>query len=133
MSARFNFLLYTSYQESGLPNLGGQHRFGRTLEAKDAPYKRPRFEVGTQWVELDQGWVMEPSFVTVENMLPTLTRIPTPEQKEETDARVVEVGVGGKDFAAIPPGESLTLSPTGKLCLRCRKGTAKVNLTVYPK
>ena len=115
----------------------------RFLETDEQVYSR-RTTVGEEWTPIDCGWLRESgaSLLLLRNEEGRFTQvIPSPEQRGETQGRVVEVGVGTPHgevvpFAEVDPQESpLRLRPSdlGSLYLRCRQGRAKVTVTLVPR
>ena len=126
----------------------------RNCESDELPYRRPSgsFVVGVDWRPLDLGWLGEGdgagggeavvgqvALYNTEGT--TLEKIPTPEEREAIDRRVVEVAV--RDCAGDPiptflvrPGDVFRGEPTdaGKLLFRCQDPAQKVrcDLVVFP-
>lgn len=123
-----------------LPNRqpgGRELRHSRVLASHEQRYERT-FRVGPEWQRLDPAWVKEASLFLLENEEGKgLTKIPSPAQRAEIDARIVEVGAG-KDGPSlvtdlVPPGQSIRRIPADlNIWLRCRSGEAEVTLTLVP-
>ena len=119
----------------------------RNCKSDELPYRRPSgsFVVGAEWRPLDLGWLGEGdenesgegavvgqvALYNTEGT--TLEKIPTPEEREAINRRVVEVAV--RDCAGDPipvllvrPGDVFRGEPTdaGKLIFRCQDPAQKV-------
>lgn len=119
-------------------------RFGRVIESDEQPYKR-QIVVRERWDELDLGWLKgKPIGQLILSNAPTnWQRWPTPEEKAEAEARVVEITHVEPDeaierfaapFARVRPGESCRFEPVdpGALRVRCRSGETRATLTLIP-
>lgn len=133
------------YHQEGVsqPTVIADHfSFTRTLASDEQPYTR-RVKVGSEWQALDTGWLDGACgmLVLVNNEGLNRQTIPTAEERQETAARVIELGFcRDRDFAEpvafglVRPGESSRLEPTEPkaLYLRCRSGTASVSIGLLP-
>lgn len=87
--------------------------YARFLRSDEPPYQRPSTRAGGEWRLLDLGWLKEPvdageggppnvSEIVLFNLEGShLQKIPTPEEREDTARRVLEVGMatlGGGDM-----------------------------------
>lgn len=100
-------------------------------EGPDAQLWMREMVVGPEPVKLDRGWVERASLVLLQNLEGQDGRtIPTKEQVEAVQSRVVEVGQDG----LLPPGAPYLAVPRNleQLTLRCRSGKARVLVVVYP-
>ena len=128
-----------------------ESRFSFDLEQVEQVYAR-RITLDEQWIALDTGWLNGAvSFVVLENLEGTgLQTIPTEKEQADINRRVVEIGCwDGKDtghsvsyiqavtvpFLSIFPTESDRFRPVDPsyVLLRCRSGTARILLHVYPR
>lgn len=118
---------------------GSEVRYSRTLASAEQIYVR-LMQIGPEWAKLDCGWVKAASMLVLSNEEGKgLDRVPTPAQRAETAARVVELATTTPEGALVstdlvPPGESLRRIPSelGWIWVRCRTGTALVTLTLVP-
>lgn len=123
----------------GMPE-GVESRFMRQLASDERPYP-PRPKVGAQWCPLECGWLADGGvgLVVLANEVTRFRVIPTPEEKAQAEARIIEVGVAAGEavvaFALVRPGESARFEPADvkALRLRCRAGEAKVSVTLIPR
>jgi hypothetical protein len=123
------------------------YQFGRELETDEQPYGPRRVRAGAGWEPLDYGWLGGPDgvgLVVVENEEGRRPRVvPTPEERADTLARVVELGViaelpdGARvvvPFARVRPGEARDLDPAGPLAIRCtHPGGARASILLIPR
>lgn len=114
-------------------------RYSRELQSEEQPYIRKSLVCET-WKPLDCGWLTEVGvgllFISNEAGKDQQV-IPTDEQRRELASRVVEVAYE-KDSSKswiILPGESMRATPEDatRLFIRCRCGTAVVNLMLIPR
>jgi hypothetical protein len=115
-----------------VPTTVTENRFSRDVESDEQPYIR-RFTVGSDWVQLDTGWVDAIGMLVISNEEGRVfQRIPTKEEREETMRRVVEVA--GTPPWLILPTESMRGLPANRsVRMRCLHGEARVVVTVVPK
>lgn len=135
--------VYAMAATGAVHSLPAETRFSRWLESDEPPYLRPEFKVGTEWVELDLGWIEHLSAVgmlSLLNKLPVWQVQPTPEQRTEAEARIIEIGVPVTDGMLMPmivvrPGESCRFEPSGMvpLWIRSRADGARLTIVVIPK
>jgi len=112
-----------------------ESRYEVPVQSEEQPYLR-YFTVEEEAKFLDTGWVEDHSLLVVRNEegkgLPTN---PTDEERAALEERVVELYGGESVFRIlIHPKRSvqLTLSCTKGLMMRCRKGSARITLAVFP-
>lgn len=92
---------------------------------------RRELVVGTDPRPLDTGWVTDPVMVLVENLEGKgRTKIPTEAQREDTAARVVDVGP-----IEVLPGSTARfgLKPGARPEVSCRCGTARIVVVAWPR
>lgn len=116
--------------------------YNRFLKSDELPYSRTT-NVGTEWKQLEPGWVQEASLLIVRNLEGRFTQmIPTPEERREAEAKVLVLAVSTQvskeptiPIALLLPGESLRYTPWDctKLWIRCQVGVAKYNFQFFPK
>lgn len=118
--------------------------FARWLETDEQPVGRT-CKVGEEWTPLYHGWLESAGILIVVNEEGRrLAVVPTAEEAKEIDEKIVEVGISspymGKEFiqpfTTIPPrGEDMRINPIDltRLRLRCRKGTARVTISLIPR
>lgn len=156
---RLTVLHTTYYQAPGQEPTSVECNYGDWLQTDEQPYSR-RITVGPDWVPVDLGWIRDPGYVVITNEAPTFRTLPTPEERADAYARVVEVGVEVpsppeaktvRDMHAPPratptgpvimpvwlvgPGKDLpgVLSNPGCLRVRCTHGACRITITAYPK
>ncbi len=127
------------HQHAGESATSIESRFARNLETQEQLYQR-RLKIGKSWTPLDCGWLEEVSMLVIHNEEgQNLLVHPTPEEKEKTNAKVIEVShtpnPNNNTSWIIPPGESMRACPASirDLYLRCRCGEARVTLNAIPK
>lgn len=123
------------YQQSSEDSLMTESGFFRWLKTADQPYQR-KLSIGKQWVKLDHGWLKAAGMMVLECHLTQFQVQPTDEQRRAAEARIIEVGVGETNPVpafVVRPGESMRVMPADLdiLWLRCRKGYARVTLTLF--
>lgn len=110
--------------------------YARWLASDEHPFQR-RLKVGEEWQRLETGWLEDVSLLVLTNEEGKgLQTIPTDEERVALAARIVEVGTPGSEADwLILPGESLRGRPAAmrQLRFRCRAGTARCVLTLFPE
>ncbi len=111
--------------------------FFRELDSDEQPYRR-KTKVGEEWTPLDLGWIKEAGMLVICNDEGKgLTKIPTPEEKEELAKKVLLLGfaIEGCHFGAfrILPGESFRGSPTTNLYLLSCYGVTRFTVYAIPR
>jgi hypothetical protein len=127
------------HQPAGQSPTSVESRFGRWLGSDEQPHLRP-MTVGPNWQPLDTGWVGEKvgHIVIANEEGKSRLRQPTEAERQETEAKVVEIGVESDHlvdtFALVRPGETCRFEPAaaGMLRLRCRVGAACCSVAVLP-
>jgi hypothetical protein len=135
------------HQVAGEQPTAESNQFSRRLETSEQPYVR-KIRVGEAWQPLDLGWVEQPGMVWLVNDEGRHFQTnPTPEERAAIEAKVIEVvtkvvnagpiaGILAEDSFSweVAPGESFRGKPTDakRVWLRCRSGTARATLRVYP-
>lgn len=126
------------YQAPGDDPVAFKGPFARLLESEEQPCIR-KLVVGEPWQAVEGLWLSAAGLLGVRNDEGTFTGvIPTPEQRQEVAARIVEVGVVDVErvtrFAFLRPGESCRFEPAdmAALRLRCQRGQAKVTVAAFP-
>ncbi len=135
-----------SHQQPGSDAVSTVLAFVRRLETGEQPVRRV-CEVGEAWQPLYRGWLDSCSCLTIHNHEgEQLQRIPSAEERQAIDARVVELSFSwAKDGQSNVlhadasllcfPGESM-----GPICpaelkdilIRCRSGKAKITINMVP-
>jgi len=108
--------------------------FSRTLASDEQPYSR-RVVIGEAWQPLDCGWVEQASMLVLANQEGRFVQvIPTQAERDTMAAKIVEVGYGDMAAWLVRPGESFRAEPADlkAIRVRCRSGSAKCQLTVFP-
>jgi len=113
-------------------------RFERSLPCiEEQPYKR-RLKATEEAAPIDPKWVENPSMVRIVNLEGKfLQRHPTPEQLEEAEGKVLELGLLEltEPLFLIPPGECQRFTPNlpvNQFTIRSQCGIARYILQVYP-
>ena len=117
-------------------------RFTRLLSTNEQVYTR-KGKVEQEWKPLDVGWFSESCcglllLSNLEGEFPD--RIPTPEEKSDVAARILEVSFGpldGPEFYAhciVLPKESLRIHPArvNRIAVRSKHGTVHYRTCIYP-
>jgi len=114
-----------------VPTSGVDNRFSRQVESDEQPYSR-RYTIGDNWTNLDFGWIERPGMLVISNEEGKfLQRNPTDEEKKDIAGRIVEIA--GTPPWLILPGESFRGVPAATpVQVICRKGSAKIVVTVMP-
>jgi hypothetical protein len=141
MNSRITVVETVYHQPGDMQPSSVSPRFTRWLGSDEQPYIRT-ITLTEEWVALDQGWLKgQCGMVVIENEeSKRLTFIPTPDEQDEIEARVIEVGYrghkdqGGGSFL-VYPRENLRITPSDpdRIELRCRQGKARCTLHVYPR
>lgn len=127
------------HQNPGQDPTVASSKFSRLLDSTEQAYVR-RTKVGETWSLVDRGWIESCSLMVVENLEgQSFAVVPTPEERAEVEARVVELGTPGEDgrivpFALVRPGLSGRFEPydVRRVLLRCRSGVAQYTVTLFP-
>lgn len=116
----------------------------------EQPFVR-HMELTDKWVEIEQGWVSNPSLICIQPRLPTRNLIPPREEQERVKEVVVEIGYAPPSSSdrlrtmhdsvkpqpiglfEVPFGDQQSLVPKNPKLLRIRvnQGTAKCVVTVF--
>lgn len=130
------------HQQPGEDPTAIETRYVRALEDSEQVYKRT-FLVGDEWVRLPSDWLASASCVSVENKEGRFTQVkPSAQEVEEAASRIVDVGVLVEDkshwwlpIIVVRPTQSQDWEPVDLkgLYLRCRKGKARVLVTIFPQ
>ena len=129
----------THYSDSGGSPSIAATAFTRFLETTEEQSFIRRTTVGKNWQPLPEGWLKECGMLVVANEKARFSVQPTPEQRQEAEAKVLEVGIAVlnrvEPFAIVPSGETARFQPVDLswLRLRCRNGEAKVTVYEFPK
>ncbi len=118
---------------------GVEMRWGRWLNAEDEQPWIRRMTIGDEWSVVDAGWNADSlSLLTIENEFSRYQVMPTPEERRDDDAKLVELslrGDGVTDFL-LRPGEGmfLPLAPERviRLRVRCQLGSTKIVVRSFP-
>lgn len=112
------------------------NKISRFLDTKEQPFERV-LTATESWQPLAPGnWVTKCGMLSVRNQAGKFPHvIPTEEQKAEEALRILEIG-STPNFAdwLVLPLESMRGMPVdvSRLQIRCRKGSAKYTVTVFP-
>lgn len=134
----------TAYHQSGgNPPTSLVSRYGYLLKSDELPYTRGSKTVGEEWTRVDLGWFSEKEnegkagLVSIQNLGgPPSNKQPTPEERVLEAERVLEVRLGqGGGVWEVEPGRHLRGQPSdaGELQVRCRKGTTRYSVVVFPR
>lgn len=131
-------MVYHQMISTGSQPIAADVKFSRELETSEQPYERnsPTTVVTEEWTQVDTGWLETCSQLLILNEEGKhLQTNPSEEQKQETKEKIIEVTLAG-DIAhcLIYPGESLRVTPVDlkSVFLRCRKGSARYTIWVFP-
>jgi hypothetical protein len=113
--------------------------YERLLKSKSEYYDRLEFKVGQEWKPLDFGWIQDVGVVCIVNRKTEFMRVPSKEEREEADAKVVEISFASDAWRTsqvdviLYPGQPIQFSPAHReIRLRCRSGIAECRVTVLP-
>jgi hypothetical protein len=133
---RFTARFAMHHESAGEEPVSVSSEFSYMLQNREQPYTR-RLVVGEEPMELDCGWVENPEWVMVQNRTGVGLQVqPTPEEAAAIAAAVVVLALAGSDTGiTIAPGrgQPVPLEDVSRWRLRCRKGTAKVTIYVFPR
>lgn len=117
-------------------------RFTRELEKAEQLFQRYGLEAKGDWAPLQVSWPeweSKPAQIVISNQAPEWSEVPTPEQRADAAAKILEVGVkiGTQvvPFAWVRPGEtSFTLEPApgAEYYVRCKSNGCKYNVYSVP-
>lgn len=118
-----------------------ESRFGRRISQDDHAYGPHHIQVGESWQPVDLGWIEHVGMIVLVNESNRhQTVLPSYEERVLEVQKVVEWGIQYIDHVVevgeIAPGESQRFNPIhhdGKqLRIRCRKGVARIAVTILP-
>lgn len=148
MSGRLTFVETTYHYADEMSQPSCHDTSGvRTLGKDEQPYSRI-IKVDESWQEIDGGWITEKGgnvgLVIIKNLEGKFTVNPTAEQRLEVESRTVDIGLfngspvvteSANAVQFVPVLESARINPVdfSSLRIRCRKGIAKVSVTVFPE
>lgn len=139
MQDRITVIEQVYHQPEGKSPTLSDSRYDRLLESKGQPYKRIELEVSEEWQPLiPQGcWLDKPGMIFITNEEGRYFAVnPTQEELEAINRRVLLISERQTDLDSwmVHPRESFKGNHTNPLGLkvRCEKGQAKYNITVYP-
>lgn len=153
-------VVQTVYHEfPGAETAPHESRYSVVVGSGEQAFSRV-YVVGTDWAPLERGWLERASELVLENAEGRVRQLtPSPAELAAEAARVVELGVLADEAAAPPkpgrrtmwdapaqpaprvvtvltvrPGRSARLQPAelGRLYVRCRAGTARVQVFAVP-
>lgn len=126
------------FQQHGEMPLSGNCNFSFNQKASDEPAFQRWQKFDEEWKQVETGWVDAVGYILLESRVGKGLNVnPSSEQKEEFTLQVIEVSAAMplEDSMAtmiIKPGCAMMAEFTKAPWIRCRKGTAKVNVTVFP-
>lgn len=137
---RITCSLQLHWQPFGEDPISFNCQYSEILEGEEELYIRRRFDLGEEWVQLDVGHIKNPKILYVENRVgQARTTQPTPEELQTWKDAVVEVALkaGRKKFKVFDQltwGTANKYSPPdfSDIAIRCRKGTARINIAIVP-
>jgi hypothetical protein len=108
-------------------------KFERMLMIDEQPYVR-QAKATEEWKKLDFAWLNEGyGTVVIRNEEGTFPNTkPTDEEKQEAEARVLEVGYENETPWLVYPRASMRVCPTKPLFIRSRSGKSRFTLCVIP-
>lgn len=140
------------FQADGQEPSSVDSRYNRDIVQDEHPYHR-QSRVGEEWKLLDCGWIERACCLVIKNE-PTKFHVqPTPEERAEATARVLEVAIRvdvspkNRDmhtprtqpvmavWSLVHPGESLRVCPSSlkDLWVRCRSGECRFSVYLMPE
>lgn len=135
MPPRVTVIEQVYYQHPEASPEGVETRYTVMLDPEgEQPWVR-RFKVGPEWKFLECGWIKSASLLILANETGKVQSvIPTPEQKRETEERVIQLGIAGCTIVQVRPGTDCRLEPADlpSLLIRCPTGEARAVLRLYP-
>lgn len=101
---------------------------------EDGAYKR-KLVVGSDWMNLDLGWVENVSHILINNIGRTFSAHPEPEVLEKEKQKSIIVRQDEVEFALIPQKQFLLLKPidVSKLEMKCSVEETKIELLIIPE
>lgn len=112
------------------------NRFYRELKTEEQVYQR-KLKATEEWQKLDCGWITECGMLAIKNEEGLFhNTLPTPEERAEVATHVLELGIGAQEASwQVLPQESMRGCPMSlqSIYVRCRHGTAKFTLTLFPE
>lgn len=149
LKPRLTVVEHVYHQEGGGKSpTGADSVSARFLLTDEQPFIR-KTRIGETWVPVEAGWLRDKgvSLVRIANEATVFTVYPSPQEKEEADRKVLEIGmevdsqIDGEvsslvvTFAVVRPGESIRFEPDDfpSLRVRCRSGFAQVTIHVFPE
>lgn len=133
---RLTVVEQVSYQgeESGV--VGSHAAYSRRLKTDEQPWVR-EFTLGDQWKPLECGWIEACGLMTLKNKGLTATVelcfLPPDDLGPRTNWSPPKREPSADCY--LPPGESMRVVPADvkRLRVRCREGSARCALTLYPE
>lgn len=141
LKPRLTVVEHVYHQEGGGKSpTGADSVSARFLLTDEQPFIR-KTRIGETWVPVETGWLRNKgvSLVRIANEATVFTVYPSPQEKEEAERKVLEIGMedgsGVRRFAVVRPGESIRFEPDAfpSLRVRCRSGFAQVTIHVFPE
>lgn len=139
------------HQQEGMQPIHVESRISRKLSSDEQPYVR-QLKVGEIWTPLETGWLGECSILVIKNNEGRFTdKLPTPEQVEEAESKVLEIGFSTRGPSPlnpksiepeviigaleILPRESHPIHPIAlwSVYIRSRKGETRYSVTIIPR
>lgn len=116
-------------------------RIGRNIESKDDPIIRT-VEIGEDWTPLESAWIKDIGYLFLRNDGGIkFNVVPTEEQINEAQSRVVEIGYHVCGSTIVPVslwqihvGECFQGKPIAgnDILLRCQHGKTNVTMMIHP-
>ncbi len=131
------------HQQEPDPATMVESRFSRFLTSEDSPLVR-RTTIGEEWAHLScAGIETQGSMLVIQNLEGMVqARIPSADEKEKLNSRVLCLGISLDDgsldpfvvFATVAPGESIRLSPSNlkDYRIKCMSGKSRYALALFP-
>ena len=120
------------HQPEGERGVAVESRFARNLVSTEQMYHR-RITVTEEWQPIDGAWIKQAGMMVLSNDEGRFTVQPTQEERDAANEKIVEVGSDGMKWLA-RPGESIRAEPSdlSAVHVRCRKGSARCTLSLFP-
>lgn len=118
-----------------------ESRWSRELNSSEQAYER-RLTIGDQWEDFDAGWIKRVGMFAIRNEEGrNLQRIPTEEERDKINEKVVEIFFVSEGTSApfpeahlfVYPGETAKGCPAVKMKVRCRSGSARCTVFIIPE
>lgn len=140
MNSRLSVVGAVFCQSPGNQAEGTEFRAKRALETDEQVFKR-HLRASEQWQPLECGWLPDAGMLLIVNNEGKFQVNPTDKEREEMNGRILEItyrvneGTENAEVWLILPGEPMLANPSHAdgLDIRCRSGTAKFTVYLFPR